>query len=300
MDPFVREPEAAQRARELQAAVGEASGVPAVDLLAHLEEVRKLLSHQPMGLFLDIDGTLAPIAPNPSGMSITAAVRQALSTLSRRMTVVALTGRSVEDARRIIGLDSLIYSGNHGGEWWERGSSWLVPEVERYVRQVSSLTQEANERLTELPGVVVQGKVSTLSLHYRQAVDAAAAREAILRFLDTSPEARGLVWEEGKMVVEVRPPVPVDKGTALRSVVERLGLRSGMVLGDDRTDLDSFGALQQLRGDAGFKGITVAVVGIGAPPKLLADADYHLLNTEAVELFLEWLVKTQPGTVEAA
>ncbi len=290
-DPFSRGHHDQVRMRDLQDALVSYSGVDAVDLLAHLDEVQEVIGQGAMGLFLDIDGTLAHIAPNPKEVSIAPAVRQALGIISQRMSVVVETGRSVEDARNIIGLSSVIYVGNHGLEVWERGSASVLPAARRYIRQMSDLAKAVNQRMPYAEGVLVEDKGPTISVHYRQASDPNAAREAILQFLSTAPEAKGFDVREGKMVFEVRPPVEADKGTALRSVTNRLGLKSAMVLGDDLTDADSFRAVHELAVQKGFRGIAVAVAGANAPVNLIAEADFHLLNPEAVEEFLTWLAE---------
>ena len=262
-----------------------------MDLLAHLDDVRDLLRHRPAGLFVDIDGTLAPIVSTPSKVRVTPQVRGALDTLASGMTVVALTGRGVADARRVIRLDSITYAGNHGLEWWSHGDTLVLPDAQPYLQQLHALAQEATQRLRSISGVLVENKGATIALHFRLSGDPDAARSAILEFLETAPSARGLVQREGKMIVEVWPPGEVNKGTALRSVVERHGLRSAIVLGDDRTDLDSFRAVQKLRQEARFRGVTVAVASADAPAELVAEADYQLPDTDGVAHFLGWLVK---------
>ncbi len=267
-----------------------------MDLLTCLEDLRELLGHRPTGLFVDIDGTLAPIASTPGEASVSPEARGALEALADRMTVVALTGRSVTDARRIIGLDSITYAGNHGLEWWWRGEASVVPEAVPYGWRLRSLIQDATRRLKDISGLLVEDKGVTLALHYRLAKDPDAAQDSILAFLRDTPSARGFVHRVGKMLVEVNPPVQANKGTALQRVVREDGLRSALALGDDRTDLDAFRAVRTLRRDAGFRGLTVAVQGPGAPEELLSEADYTLPDTHAVERLLGWLVEASRAT----
>ena len=268
-----------------------AGGTP--DLMAHLDTVRRLLQRQPMGLITDIDGTLSHIITTPGAAKITPAIRQALGALSRRMTVVLVTGRDVAAARSIIGLTSVIYAGNHGAEWWEGGKVTVVPEAEPFVRRVHALARAAKGKKGIAPksGLVVEDKGLSLAVHYRQAPDSEAARDGILEFLARAPEARDFPVREGKMVVEVLLPLEIDKGMALKWVVEDRGLRSALVLGDDTTDVDSFRMLAQLRRSSDLQGLSVAVLGIATPDDLLSVADYELADPGAVELFLTWLVE---------
>lgn len=277
-----------------EAAVPEVDGAaarPAVNLMAHLDVVRHLLKSPPTGLFTDIDGTLARIAPSPKLAKITPAAREALGDLSRQMTVSVLTGRDVESARAFLGLTSVIYHGNHGIESWERGSTSVLPEAQASKRQIQRLFKSARSKLGPKVGVLLEDKAVALAFHYRQASDPESAREAIMDFLAQSPDSKDLVVYEGKMVVEVHVPVTSNKGTSLKSVVEGKGLRSALVLGDDHTDVDSFKVLAQLRREGVLQGVCVAVLGSNTPPDLLGVADYTLADTESVEVFLMWLAR---------
>ena len=256
--------------------------------MEHREEVRQLLRRPPTGLFVDIDGTIAALVPTSDAVRLTPAVKRALAVLSRNIVVVVLTGRQVAPARALVGLDSITYVGNHGLEWWEDGVFRTLPEADPYIPQVHALAGALKEGLALLSGIVTEDKESSLSVHYRLARDPEVARDAILEFLAAAPESRGLTLREGKLVVEVCLPIPVDKGTALRSVVERRALRSALVLGDDGTDLDAFQAVNRLREESDFVGIAVAVIGDNAPFQLIDLSDYHLVNTNSTESFLEW------------
>lgn len=256
------------------------------DLLEHLDALQRLVPIRPMGLFVDIDGTIAPIIADPAAVTVSDEVRDALAALAAHVTVVALTGRDVASARRFVGLDEVVYAGNHGTEWLEEGRTSVLPEARPYVPSMHALAETVRRRLSALDGLYVEDKGPTVSLHYRGTDDPSAARDEIRAVLRQTNEARGLAISEGKMVVEVRPPVPVNKGTALTRMVRRRGLKSGLVLGDDSTDVDAFVAMRNL---SGFDGLAVAVLAPDAPADLLAAADYALAGTEAAQALLTWL-----------
>ncbi len=281
MDPWAADREAMEQAQEEPAQV---------ELSASYGQIRRLiLPNPPSALFVDIDGTLARINPNPNAVAITSAMRQALNTLSRHMKVVALTGRQVSAARSIIGLNSITYVGNHGVEWWERGSATVIPEAQSYTPRMKEIVRVAKRRLARVDGLVIEDKGPTLSFHYRSAVDPEASRRAIQSFLSKLPEARGLDIREGKMVVEVRPPVNVDKGKAVYQVVERNGIRSAIAMGDDTTDIDTFKAIADLRDNKGLQAVSIAVLADHTPEDLISRADYQARDVEDVEIFLGWL-----------
>ena len=259
------------------------------DLLLRLDAVRPLFQQRKFGLLLDIDGTLARINPNPAAVSITPAVRQMMDRIARKVSLVVLTGRSVSDARRIIGLNALTYVGNHGVQWWQKGHESVLPEAEHYVRYVRDVAVQANRRLGRVAGVIVEDKGPSLAIHYRAALDPASAVEAIEEFLARTREAGELERRDGKMVIELRAPINVNKGTALTRFAAEQGLESLMVLGDDFTDMDSFTAARSFAADEGRFAATVAVETLGTPLELTTAADYTLENTDAVEEFLVWL-----------
>lgn len=275
-------------------AIGERLGgsfASSTNLMAHLDEVREVFQHPPTGLFTDIDGTLAWIAPSPKVAKISASVRQSLEQLSRRMSVVILTGRDVTSARSLLGLTSVIYQGNHGLESWENRQASVIPEAQPLKRQMQRLTRTARNNLSSRSGLLIEDKGLSVAFHYRQTSDPIKARDSVLEFLAKSPEARGLTIYEGKMVVEARMALPTNKGSALRRVVETRELKSALVLGDDLTDVDSFRMMTQLREEGVLNGISVAIQGLDTPSELLALADYNLSDTESVEIFLGWLAE---------
>ena len=264
-----------------------ASGPP--ELEEDSPELVRLMRARPAGLFLDIDGTLAPIIPDVDAVTITSEVRRALGTLATALTVVFLTGRDVTAAQRIVGVEQAIYAGNHGAEWLEAGRRRILPAAEPYVGAVHELAGRAAREFLKLPDIQIEDKGPSLSVHYRRATDPVEARRVVLAFLNGAAVEAGLTIREGKMVAEVRPPVAIDKGTAVRDVVARYGLASAVAIGDDITDIDALLAVAGLREMGGVQGMAIAVVGDDAPPELLAAADATLAGYEAVGRLLVWL-----------
>lgn len=264
-----------------------ASDIP--DLMSHRDVAERLLGGGRSGLFLDIDGTLSPIQPDPGAVTITQRMRSAIDTLSRSINVVLLSGRGVRDAHRIIGVDGVTYAGNHGTEWRVNGVVSLLPEAEEFVDRIHRLAGEANQRFGDWPGVFVEDKGPSLSIHYRGAPDSIAAATAIDGFFNGSADAKGLRRSEGKMVKELRPPIQADKGVAVARVVNERGLASAMMFGDDVTDVDAFHAIRQLRETGAIEGASVGVLSAGTPEIVLRNVDYSLADTEAVEDLLVWL-----------
>ncbi|MDA0264094.1 MAG: trehalose-phosphatase [Chloroflexi bacterium] len=276
--------------REAEEAEGGGVRVPA-PLMENLGEIRKMLKRSPIALFTSIDGTLAPIALAPRFARISPAVRQALSVLANRITVVILTERDVASARSLVGLPSVIYEASHGLEVWEKGTTTFATDVPAASRDLRRLARAAKSALNGISGIVIEEKPFSVAVHYRQAIDRAGAREAVSSFFETSPYSAGLTRYEGSMVIEMQVSTEITKGTALRSIVEEHKIKSAIMLGDDITDVDGFKMLDLLRESEGLTGCNVAVMGRRrmAPPELLSSADYQLEDPEAVEVFLAWM-----------
>ena len=259
------------------------------DLLEHLDAVRRLAGHRPMGLFVDVDGTISPLVSTPAEATVSPAVRSALAALSAEVTVVALTGRDTASARRIVGVAEIAYAGNHGMEWLEDGTATVEPLVRPYVGRIHRLAAHLGSAMADEPGVLLEDKGPSLAIHYRLAAEPAAVRERVLAVLRGAGGAGDLPVREGKMLIEVLPPVAVNKGTAIARTVERRALASVLVLGDDTTDVDAFEAVRGLR-DGGVVEALAVAVSDDAPEALLAAADYRLADPAAVETLLTWLV----------
>ena len=207
------------------------------------------LDGRPLMLLLDIDGTLSPIAPRPDVAIVPAATQRVLKELARRQDVhiAVISGRSVLDARRLVGVSGLWTIGNHG---FEVAPPDQPPSVREDVLQFGERVRAAGTRAIALgervKGVVVEDKRWTLSVHYRL-----ADPEAVPRLTDevhAIAREHGLVVTHGKKILELRPPIQIDKGSAAVELANELGAlddgASLMGAGDDRTDEDMFRALR--------------------------------------------------------
>ena len=204
-------------------------------------------------ILLDVDGVLAPIVEVPHDASVPEPTRSELRRLHGRYALVAcISGRSGADARRVVGVDELVYVGEHGLE--------LEPEA-----------REWSERLQLFAATVdwedVERKPLTVSFHYRRAPDEAEAR-ALLEAVAARARHEGLVARFGRKVLELRPPVGAHKGTAVAYLLGERGLDRALYAGDDTTDLDAFAALAGLE-----VGVRVAVASAEGPTELREAAD---------------------------
>ncbi len=255
-------------------------------MLATIDELTRLLSERPAGLITDLDGTISRIAPAPELAVAEPAAREALRELAGRLDLVAvISGRSAADAQRLLQLDQVVYVGNHGLERRTRGRTAIAPEARPYLPRISQTLTALAPRLPAV-GVMIEDKGATASIHYRQAPDPELAKSAILAALRPLAEQYGLRISHGRRVVELRLPVALDKGSALRELVRDYQLRSIVFLGDDVTDLDAMRALQELRASGAVSGLSVGVVGPETPDRITHEADLTVTGVDDVAALL--------------
>ena len=246
-----------------------------------------MLSQSPAGLITDIDGTIAPITPTPEETVVSTVCRAALANLVGKIDLVAvLTGRSVVKARDMVGIEGVVFVGNHGLERWKDGDVEVVAEAREYQPLIRGVAERLR-REVDMPGLVIEDKGVSASVHYRLSNAPSRAKEAIFYALDRLDEARGLLISEGKLVVEIRPPVRVDKGTSLRKLVEEHGLKGVVCMGDDVTDVDAFKAVHVLSARGTRKGLALGVVGSDTPQQIIEEADFLLRGVGEVEELLQ-------------
>lgn len=228
---------------------------------------------------LDFDGTLTPIAEHPDLPVLPPPLRPLLQALAahERVQVAIVSGRALHDLQARVGIEGLIYAGNHGLEMVGPGVQYVHPDAVAAIDVLHQLANRLRQRLAAVSHALVEDKGLTLSIHYRQvdpaAIDAVgdAVREVVAGYAERVRLTRG------SMVHEIRPRVAWHKGSALRWLRDRLGGDVlPMVLGDDQTDEDAFRAFPE--------GVTVrvnAVVGTAAR--------YLLADTHEVATYLERL-----------
>jgi trehalose 6-phosphate phosphatase len=213
------------------------------------------------GLLFDVDGTLAPIVERPEDAAVPEPTRALLRELASRYALVAcVSGRPEDDTRRVVGVDGLVYVGEHGLGLDPHTAGWQGPIDE----------------LVEAAGWPPERKASSVAFHYRTAEDEEAAL-ATLRGVERRAVELGLRPRWGRKVLEILPPVDASKGTAVRSLLEKRGLRRALYAGDDMTDLDAFRGLDGLE-----LAVRVAVAAQEGPVELGTAADVIVDGTDAL------------------
>ncbi len=262
-----------------------------------LDEIQETLAPLLAGaaktaIFLDLDGTLAPIVPRPDDVAIPADISRLIRTLSHNyLAVTIVSGRPATGAKRIVGNSELAYIGNHGFETMLPGHAVVVCEdAQPYLPRIRELIEFAR-KVEEFPemGIWVEDKTATMSLHFRRAEDPEQALAFIRERFFPKVEELELAVSEGRKVIEVRPPVPVNKGVAVGALLDRLECRQAIYIGDDTTDVDALKEMRKRSRRKDYIMVGVGVISDEMPAELPKSADLLVERTSGVEQVLQIL-----------
>jgi trehalose 6-phosphate phosphatase len=271
---------------------------PAATLVEALEPLRSDPSHA--AVLLDIDGTLAPIVRHATDAHVPEATRTLLIKIARRYAVVGcVSGRRAVTARQIVAIGSIAYVGNHGGELLRPGATRaeLDPDMAAWTTRVRDFAVHAYTAEHARLRVRQEDKEAIAAFHWRGAPDEQAASAAVGAIAERA-EAEGFAIHWGRKVLEVRPPVILDKSLGVSALLGGAGnpqaeprARAAVYVGDDTTDLDAFRGLRALRETGALKtAICVGVRSDEAPAELLRQADLLIDGTGGVRELLEALL----------
>ncbi|MBC7163167.1 trehalose-phosphatase [Immundisolibacter sp.] len=219
------------------------------------------LAGRPLALLFDFDGTLAPVPDHPADGCLPPAMRELLARLVARHPLAVVSGRALADLAPRVALPSAYLAGNHGLEL--RGADY-DPQTLHLAADWRPLLDAVHDRLSPLlagyPGGVIEHKGVTISVHYRAIAPGAAV--GLRRDVVSAVAAfDGLVLEGGRQVLEIRPAIDRDKGTAVEWLHGRMQRLVGhcmpIFFGDDLADEAAFRAARR----AGGYGVLIARSG---------------------------------------
>lgn len=244
-------------------------------------------------VLLDIDGTLAPIVRHADDAHVPEPTRVELIAVAKRYGVVGcISGRQATTARQMVSLGSIAYVGNHGAELLRPGGTEVEidPEIAAHEQAVRDFAREVWNRDLQRLRVRAEDKRAIAAFHWRGAPDEAAAEDAV-RTIAERAEAAGLLTHWGRKVLEVRPPVAIDKGRGVRRLLSGRDLAAGLYVGDDLTDLDAFAGLRGLVEEGELDAaVCVGVRSDETPPHLQEGADVLVDGPRGVRELLRALV----------
>jgi trehalose 6-phosphate phosphatase len=251
------------------------------------QELRDRIVNDAAGtaLVLDFDGTLAPIVEDPAAARMSPELHQTLASLVRALASVAVvSGRPAAFLGEHVRVPGVRLLGVYGTEEWRDGAAVPDEEAQRWQPMLDTARDRIAAALEGHPGLLLEDKGLAVALHWRNAPNREAAGAYADRVLADIAVETGLAHEPGKFVLELRPPVALDKGSAVRSILKDPAVRTIVYAGDDKGDLAAFAAAQE----AG--GLAVAVDHGEETPQAVRDtADLVIQGTDAMATWLREL-----------
>ena len=261
------------------------------DTFDHLNLIQEAIRQPPFGLITDVDGTISKIAPTPQKAKVSPLCRRYLSRLCKHLALVAaISGRPAIEIRDMVGIDGMVYIGNHGLERWIKDHIELPNSADDYPRVIKSAVAELTSLLS-IEGVSIENKGVTATIHYRLCPDPQLAEREILNAVGALTQARNLRVIMGKMAINLLPPIEVNKGTATLDLIRDYNLRGGIYLGDDPTDIDAFRAIHTACRNLNFRGFAIGILSPEMPEGLAEEADFTLNGVSDVERFFRWMLE---------
>lgn len=251
-------------------------------LFDNMDEVKKRVFNKDIFLFLDYDGTLTPIVEAPYNAVISDEMRSLIIKLKEHVPVAVISGRALKDIKGRVGIEDIIYAGNHGAEIWDGRKAIISQELEESRHLLEEVLEKLKKETSYIKGVLIEDKGITASLHFRN-VNVRQVGDLFRIFEKFSMEyVENYRFITGKKVFEIRPVNIWNKGDAVLWIVENMGKhRFPVYIGDDTTDEDAYSILKN-------RGLSISIGGS-------ANADYYIQNQGEVKDFItilyEWLSK---------
>ncbi len=235
-------------------------------------------------LVLDFDGVLAPIVEDPETSAIPERAAASLTYLTASLgTVAVISGRPASFLAGRVRVPGIRLLGSYGMEQVKDGNGQLATAAAPWITAVGSAREQLAGLLGTLAGVRIETKPISVAVHWRQAPDRHTAAAEVEKATARVAAATGLRLEPGKLVSELRPPIDIDKGSAVAALIREARPAVTVYAGDDLGDLPALRAVHE----AGGYGLAVDH-GAETDPRLLAVADQVIAGTDG---FADWLAE---------
>ncbi len=246
------------------------------------EEILERLRARTPAIFLDYDGTLTPIVDDPKDATIPDKTRKMIRRLAQHYSVAVISGRDLADVQTMVGIDNIAYAGSHGFDIAGPGGKYRNQELgQPFLPEIERAEHRLRKAVSDIRGARIEHKRFAVTVHYRQvrSTDVDMVKRRFDRVASRYPRLRK---STGKKVIELRPNVDWDKGSALLYLLKTLYTDSSRVvplyIGDDTTDEDAFRAISD-------RGVAIVV----GRERRQTVAQYMLRDPKEVAKFLQEL-----------
>ena len=259
------------------------------NLLENFEIACAGLRGDGFGIVLDFDGTLSEFVPVLENAVIHPDVLLPLRRLTNRLALVGvMSGRAARDVERRVGIEGIVYVGNHGAEQIVDGTISVAKGAEEAELLLQGILESLGDAANDT-GLVQENQRYSASLHYRRAEDEAGVVERLRAAADEMPDLGDFELFWGNKILEIRRKNGTNKGIALDGLMRDRRLGNVVFLGDDTTDADALQVLGERKASGAVGGFGVAVIQDGTPASVIESADYSLNGVPEVAEFLSLL-----------
>jgi trehalose 6-phosphate phosphatase len=251
--------------------------------LIEIEQLFKIRGDRKFVVCLDYDGTLTPIVSDPEAAELPDDNRDIITQLSNHIPVAVISGRDLQDLKRKIEINSIIYAGSHGFDISGPDGLEMVHESEKEITPaLDKAEQRLNEHLKDIRGAKIERKKFAIAVHYRNVDDHEVVQSVKNEVQKEADRQEILKTGSGKKIMELKPDIDWNKGYALTWLTEKMGWNAKnylrIYIGDDITDEDGFEAIKE-------SGIGILVGSHGEK----TSASFALKDTEEVTEFVKKL-----------
>ncbi len=260
-------------------------------LFDHLNEFERFKEDTNTAILTDIDGTISEIVDLPSDAIVSPLMQEILRKMCKKFKLIAvISGRSIVDIRRMIGIDKIMYVGNHGMEYMRNGRTFVEEDVKKYIPLIKQVTKKIkNDKSCHIDNILFEEKGVTLTIHYRLCKNPYGARKVIIDAIDKIEEINDLKISEGRKVIEIKPKVKHSKGTIFEKIIHEHYLKRVIYLGDDITDADVFDKIKELKENGEIDAEGIVVLSEEIPDYVKENATYYVESVAEVQKFFKWL-----------
>lgn len=242
----------------------------------HINEFKEKLSSN-IFLCLDYDGTLTPIVESPDKAYMPDDIHSLIRRLKEDIPIAVISGRRLQDIKERVGIENIIYVGNHGAEIWDGAKTVINQQSSIYEPLLKDFLDRLRDVLSHIQGILIEDKGTTASIHFRM-VKVQYFGELFDIFWGIAKDYENTFRiTSGKKVFEIRPLKAWNKGDAISWIIKNVCVgRTPIYIGDDTTDEDAFRIIKG-------KGISIS---IGVNP----ESDYYLKKQEEVKELLQQII----------
>lgn len=240
-------------------------------------KIKERIIQDDLIIFLDFDGTLAPIVENPPDAKILPCIKDTIEILTSKFQIYIISGRSRLDVKEKVGISNCKFVGAHGFDMSEIHSQEIVSQD--VLNMIQDVFEQFKKEFGSIEGVILENHHFTLTIHYRKVKDISIHEHLFEKVKKIMINYHNLKITFGKMVIEIRPKIDWNKGKAVEKILQEQSNKFSIYLGDDITDEDAFKYLKDSN-----KGI-----GILIGDKKETNAFYSLQDPHHVSKFLKLL-----------